>query len=112
MRLLAPAKINLHLRVGPLSASGFHPVLTWMTTVALFDTLTIERLDNRGADEPRVRFTCDDATLPVDSGNLAVRAAEIWVTPRGPGVRSDAGIRLHLEKRVPHGAGLGGGSSD
>ena len=42
MRLLCPAKINLHLRVGRRRADGFHPLLTWMTTVGLFDTLTME----------------------------------------------------------------------
>jgi 4-diphosphocytidyl-2-C-methyl-D-erythritol kinase len=42
MRVLAPAKVNLHLRVGPPRADGFHPLLTWMCTVALFDTLMIE----------------------------------------------------------------------
>ena len=40
--MLAPAKVNLHLRVGPPRADGFHPLLTWMCTASLFDTLTIE----------------------------------------------------------------------
>src|SRR5688500_15610076 len=44
MRLLCPAKINLHLRVGRRRADGFHPLLSWMTTVGLFDTLTVETL--------------------------------------------------------------------
>src|SRR3954452_11779900 len=42
LRVLAPAKVNLHLRVGPPRADGFHPLLTWMCTASLFDTLTIE----------------------------------------------------------------------
>ena len=42
LRVLAPAKVNLHLRVGPPRADGFHSLLTWMCTVSLFDTLTIE----------------------------------------------------------------------
>src|SRR3954467_864078 len=42
MQLLAPAKINLHLRVGRRRDDGFHPLLSWMCTVGLFDTLTLE----------------------------------------------------------------------
>jgi 4-diphosphocytidyl-2-C-methyl-D-erythritol kinase len=93
-----PAKINLHLRVGPARADGFHPLLTWMTTVGLYDRLTATRT---GGTE--VSMTCDDPSLPVDGTNLVVRAA------RALGV---TGVRLHLEKSIPHGGGLGGGSSD
>ena len=53
MRLLAPAKVNLHLRVGPPRADGFHPLLTWMCTVGLFDRLTIEaRSPGAATDAP------------------------------------------------------------
>src|SRR4051812_38361815 len=99
MRLLAPAKINLHLRGGPLQDDGFHPLLTWMVTVGLFDTLTIEADDGVVADRtvvdravgglafvdhvaadsaarnslaPAVQFTCDDDSLPTDERNLVV----------------------------------------
>jgi 4-diphosphocytidyl-2C-methyl-D-erythritol kinase len=41
MRILAPAKINLHLRVGPPLADGFHSLLTWMTTIGLHDTISL-----------------------------------------------------------------------
>ena len=52
MELLAPAKINLHLRVGRRRDDGFHPLLTWMCTVGLFDTLTLEA--DTAAGEPHV----------------------------------------------------------
>ncbi|MBC7785034.1 MAG: 4-(cytidine 5'-diphospho)-2-C-methyl-D-erythritol kinase, partial [Burkholderiales bacterium] len=47
MRVLAPAKLNLHLRVGPKQSDGFHPVNTWMVTVGLFDKLDFS-LDTAG----------------------------------------------------------------
>src|SRR5262245_38458279 len=101
MRLSCPAKINLHLRVGRRRVDGFHPLLTWMTTVGLFDTLTVEAtpqpagggrlLSSRAADarltEPppgreragaaRILLLSSDLPgLPVDESNLIVRAAQ------------------------------------
>src|SRR5256885_11735976 len=79
MRVPAPAKINLHLRVGPRrEADGFHPLLTWMTTVALFDTLTLVRRPSevaaRGNRDP-FSMSCDEPSLPTDGRNLVVKAA-------------------------------------
>jgi 4-diphosphocytidyl-2-C-methyl-D-erythritol kinase len=94
----APAKINLHLRVGRVRPDGFHPLLTWMTTVGLSDRLTATR-----TDDDAVTMTCDDPSLPIDGSNLVVRAAHsLGVT----------GVRIDLAKSIPHGGGLGGGSSD
>src|SRR5438876_796681 len=83
MRVPAPAKINLHLRVAPRrAADGFHPLLTWMTTIALFDTLTLVRRPaaadtaQAGArDLDWFTLSCDDPALPTDGGNLVVKAA-------------------------------------
>src|SRR5829696_7326641 len=77
MRLLAPAKVNLHLRVGPLDPSGYHPLATWMCTAGLFDTLTFRPLEV-SASSPASRaiaLNCDDATVPCDETNLVYRAA-------------------------------------
>jgi 4-diphosphocytidyl-2-C-methyl-D-erythritol kinase len=107
MRLLAPAKINLHLRVGRRRDDGFHPLLTWMCTVGLFDTLTLEAAgDGRG-----IRFDCDRADLPRDEGNLVVRVANAFRAEL-PAGRGAAPASVTLAKRIPVGAGLGGGSSD
>lgn len=103
MLLLAPAKINLHLRVAPADGSGFHPLLTWMCTVRLFDTLTIEQ-----AQAGQIRLECDDPTLPCNSTNLVLRAAEALSSL----VQPTSGIQMRLQKRIPVGGGLGGGSSD
>ena len=75
MRLLAPAKINLHLRVGKRRGDGFHPLLTWMCTVGLFDTLTIETPAAGHAGVAAVEFDCNRPDLPRDEGNLVVRVA-------------------------------------
>src|SRR4051812_29309506 len=87
MRVPAPAKINLHLRVGPRQADGFHPLLTWMTTIGLFDTLTIVRRrrdENTSPPAPAASrsgsirwfsLSCSDPGLPVDGSNLVTRAA-------------------------------------
>jgi 4-diphosphocytidyl-2-C-methyl-D-erythritol kinase len=108
MRLLAPAKINLHLRVGPLRTDGFHPLLSWMTTVSLFDTLTF-----RSTREAGITLRCDDPSLPTDERNLVVKAARLALSEL-PHERQQSvgGVEIDLHKRIPSGAGLGGGSSD
>jgi 4-diphosphocytidyl-2C-methyl-D-erythritol kinase len=121
LSVLAAAKLNLHLRVGPVQPDGFHPLLTWMVTIGLFDRLTFEhrRLDDDKAgseanDAGCIEFSCDDPTLPTDERNLVVRAARsLGAAARALGCkRSGGATRIHLEKRVPHAAGLGGGSAD
>jgi 4-diphosphocytidyl-2-C-methyl-D-erythritol kinase len=72
MHLYPAAKINLHLRVGPLSSDGFHPLLSWFATVGLFDNLTISPA--QGND---LVFACSDPRIPSDRRNLVVRAAEL-----------------------------------
>jgi 4-diphosphocytidyl-2-C-methyl-D-erythritol kinase len=102
MRIAAPAKINLHLRIGPLRADGFHPLLSWMTTIGLRDTITLS--SSPGSKE--IALTCSDPTLPCDDRNIVMKAAKLL---RGQLNRS---VAIHLEKQIPHGGGLGGGSSD
>src|SRR5690349_134811 len=98
MRVLAPAKINLHLRVGPPREDGFHPLLSWMVTAGLFDTLTFVRQGHRRAPDgieshhaspgeavaddsdaairPIFALSCSDPSLPVTAeGNLVTRVA-------------------------------------
>ncbi len=101
----APAKINLHLSVGALGEDGYHQVATVYHAVSLFDDLTVTpapggiTLDVRGDHV---------AGVPVDSSNLALRAARL-VARRG-GV--DGGARLQLHKGIPVAGGMAGGSAD
>jgi 4-diphosphocytidyl-2C-methyl-D-erythritol kinase len=136
MRVPAPAKINLHLRVGPPRRDGFHPLLTWMVTAGLFDTLTFVRhATPRTADDDKLTgdatggianfaLTCSDPALPTDSaGNLVTRVAAALAdtlsrvgegsTARGASSARETGrVSAFLHKRIPPGAGLAGGSSD
>ena len=129
MRVPAPAKINLHLRVGPLRHDGFHPLLTWMVTAGLFDTLTFVRqplrAEENAAGGSRVfALSCSDPDLPTDSaGNLVTRVATALAdtlsrvgegsTARGASrAREPGAVSAFLNKRIPPGAGLAGGSSD
>jgi 4-diphosphocytidyl-2-C-methyl-D-erythritol kinase len=111
MRLLAPAKINLHLRVGPPRADGFHPLLTWMATVRLFDILELDRCGESG-----MHLECDQADVPCGAGNLVTQAAAVLVESLQEGRQLSSiggtGLQVRLHKRIPVGAGLGGGSSD
>ncbi len=100
MRIISPAKINLHLRIGPPGGDGFHPLLSWMCKVGLHDVIEMEN-----ARQPGVRLRCDRAYVPVDGSNLIVRAAEALRNPQ-------MGADITLQKRIPIGGGLGGGSSN
>jgi 4-diphosphocytidyl-2-C-methyl-D-erythritol kinase len=96
------AKINLYLEVLGKRDDGFHEISTAFQTVSLYDELTFE-LTKTG-----IELQCDDQKLPVDEINLVVRAAN--ELRRLAAV--DAGARITLNKRIPIGGGLGGGSSN
>jgi 4-diphosphocytidyl-2-C-methyl-D-erythritol kinase len=104
--LEAPAKINLSLRILRRREDGFHEIATRMAPLQLADRITLEMLP--GAAPGTVAFRCDDATVPRDEENLAVQA--VRALEKSTGLLP--GVRIHLEKKIPHGAGLGGGSSD
>jgi 4-diphosphocytidyl-2-C-methyl-D-erythritol kinase len=97
---LAHAKVNLSLRVLRRREDGFHEIETFMAPIGLCDSLELE---SGNAFE----FRCDDPGLAGDD-NLVVRAARLFFSETNRAPR----IRLTLRKQIPHGAGLGGGSSD
>ena len=97
----AHAKLNLSLAITGRRADGFHELVSLVVPVALADTLTLE------VGRP-LGLTCDDASLPVDGTNLVLKAAAAYARRR-PSAPTG---HFHLSKKVPHGAGLGGGSSD
>jgi 4-diphosphocytidyl-2-C-methyl-D-erythritol kinase len=101
----APAKINLFLSVLGRRSDGYHDLETWMQKIDLYDTVELELYCGRG-----IEFSCDDASIPADETNLAVRAASAFfrVSKKSKGY----GVRITLQKNIPVGAGLGGGSSD
>jgi 4-diphosphocytidyl-2-C-methyl-D-erythritol kinase len=104
MQLLAPAKINLSFQIKDRRADGFHEIETLMTPISLADRITLERAGDAG----EIHFSCDDPSLPSGDDNLVVRAAKLF--RQRANIMS--GITISLEKKIPQGAGLGGGSSD
>ncbi len=104
MQLFASAKINLSLRILGRRADGFHEIDTLIAPISLADELTIE--PNESASE--LSFSSDDPSLPTGEENLVVRAARSFFAEIGVA----ANVRIELRKKIPHGAGLGGGSSD
>jgi 4-diphosphocytidyl-2-C-methyl-D-erythritol kinase len=100
MEELAPAKVNLFLRVLRWRGDGFHEIETLMAPISLYDSLEIEPAN-------KFEFQCDESGLAGDD-NLVVRAARLFFSE----TNREPKVRLTLRKKIPHGAGLGGGSSD
>lgn len=102
----APAKLNLGLHILRRRPDGYHDLATVFLRIGWADHLT-------AAPAETLTLTCTDASLPTDERNLCLRAAHRLAEVYGVGPEHDGrGAALHLEKHVPYGAGLGGGSSD
>ena len=102
LELSSPCKVNLLLNILGKREDGFHELETVMQPVRLHDNLSFHRT---GSD---IQLTCSEATLPVDARNLVHRAARAFLDTAG--LRE--GVKVHLEKRIPLAAGLGGGSGN
>jgi 4-diphosphocytidyl-2-C-methyl-D-erythritol kinase len=101
MKILTPAKINLTLEIVGKRPDGFHDLATWMLPIGLADHLEIEE-----ATQPS--FTSNITELGNDTSNLIIRAVDEFRND----VSIQGGYRISLEKKIPMGAGLGGGSSN
>jgi 4-diphosphocytidyl-2-C-methyl-D-erythritol kinase len=98
----APAKINLSLKVLAKRGDGFHEVNLLMTKIhGLADEISIEESDV-------FSFECSDSTLPVNETNLVIKATRLFEQL----AQVKCTGKIKLTKKIPHGAGLGGGSSD
>jgi 4-diphosphocytidyl-2-C-methyl-D-erythritol kinase len=102
LELPSPCKVNLLLNILGRRADGFHELETVLLPVAVFDQLSFSRSGRA------VELTCSHPGLPTDGRNLVHRAAERF----RDAARIADGIRIHLEKRIPMEAGLGGGSAN
>jgi 4-diphosphocytidyl-2-C-methyl-D-erythritol kinase len=102
--VFAPAKINVILRILDRRPDGFHNLWSIMQTVALEDEVQI-RLR---ADRQDIQLRCDATQLAADQSNLVYRAAAAVLAR----AQQSIGLDIELRKRIPMGAGLGGGSSD
>jgi 4-diphosphocytidyl-2-C-methyl-D-erythritol kinase len=103
MKLRAPAKVNLSLRILGKRLDGFHELESLMAPISLADEISI----STGIGNS-VRVVCDDPSIPQDDSNLAAVAARQFQAHTGQRFRT----RIAIHKKVPSGAGLGGGSSD
>jgi len=103
MQVLAPAKINLSLKILSRRSDGFHEVETFIAPISLCDEIEIGKSDSN-----EIELHCDDPSVPTGNDNLIVRAAKSFFAA----TKLKPGIAIKLKKKIPHGAGLGGGSSD
>ncbi len=101
--IFSPAKINLFLAITGRRVDGYHDLVSVVAPLGFGDTLQVE-------PSPEGRFTmeCDDPAVPTDESNLVLRAATAFAAATG----GRGGAHFRLEKRIPVGAGLGGGSSN
>ena len=99
--IFAPAKLNLFLAVTGRREDGFHDLVSVVAPLEFGDTLRVEPAGETS-------LVCNDSEVPCDDSNLVLKAARVFFRA----AKWEEGIRFTLEKRIPMGAGLGGGSSD
>ncbi len=97
----ACAKINLFLRITGKQPSGYHELYSLFVPISIYDVLTINRAD-------ATILTCNESDIPTDDRNIVLKTDSI--------LRAEYGLKdcynIHLDKTIPSGAGLGGGSSN
>lgn len=99
----SPGKLNLTLRVAGKRPDGYHEIESLVARVALADSVTVA-----DRDDTLRTLECDDSSIPTDERNLALLAAAKLAQASGV----SRGVRITLNKRIPAGAGMGGGSSN
>lgn len=102
LHLRSSAKVNLSLDILSRREDGYHELASVVHTIGIWDEIDLEVLPNGP-----IEFSCNREELSSNS-NLCVRAVELWNKSHG----STLGARIHLEKNIPVGAGLGGGSGN
>jgi 4-diphosphocytidyl-2-C-methyl-D-erythritol kinase len=111
LKIWAPAKINVGLRVVGKRVDGFHLLDTVMVPVSLYDEIHITKAaanSRNSSSHPSLTISCDNPAVPIGGRNLVFRAAEMIMKETG----IEEPVAIHIKKRIPMGSGLGGGSSD
>jgi 4-diphosphocytidyl-2-C-methyl-D-erythritol kinase len=109
VKIRAPAKINVGLRVVGKRVDGYHLLDTVMIPVSLYDEIYITKSIRKGrSSTAKLTVTCDNPAVPSDEGNIVFRAADLIIKENS----INEPVAIHIVKRIPVGAGLGGGSSD
>lgn len=96
------AKVNLFLDLGGVLMNGYHGIWTVMQSIDLADRITVDLIENG------IEVTCSDKAIPTGEKNIAFKAAALFLEAIG----SEKGVKIHIEKKIPSQAGLGGGSAD
>ena len=107
LTLLANAKINLYLEIIGSRPDGFHELVMVMQSVALADRITLRPLNT-----PTIQIQCDHPQVPTDHTNLAYQAVALLQKRLPNRTNQRGGVEITIEKKIPVGAGLAGGSSD
>ncbi|MBR6478894.1 MAG: 4-(cytidine 5'-diphospho)-2-C-methyl-D-erythritol kinase [Clostridia bacterium] len=106
MRVRAYAKINLMLDILGKTEDGYHDLFMIMQSIGIYDDVTVE-LSGR---PNTVSITCSDENIPTDKKNIAHKAAKAFMQKLDK--KPCPGVKIHIEKNIPHAAGLAGGSAD
>lgn len=102
MRLFSPAKINLFLHIFGKRPDGYHELATLICCIGLYDSICLD------FKADAISVSCRHPLVPTDQTNLAYRAAEFFFKH----IDVKAGVHIAIEKQIPVGSGLGGGSSN
>ena len=109
--IFSPAKINLYLAVTGRRVDGFHDLVSVVAPLTFGDELTATLVERRG--DELFSLECDRPDVPRDASNLVLKAAQAFAAQTGwPDCAGQKSVHFALTKRIPMGAGLGGGSSN
>lgn len=100
----AYGKINLMLDILSRLDNGYHDLFMIMQSVSIYDEITVELTDKKG-----IEITCSVPEIPTDEKNIAYKAAKAFLSYNNI---DNVGIHIHINKNIPHAAGLAGGSAD
>ncbi len=103
LSIASPCKVNLHLSIERRRPDGFHEIKTLFHRVSLQDTIHVQRTQASG-----IQLAVSDPDIPTGADNLVWRAAELFLKQ----YPQPGGVSLRIDKHIPAGAGLGGGSSN
>ena len=104
IKVKAYAKINLMLDIVSTRTDGYHDLFMIMQSIGIYDTITVAQTDTK-----KITITCNINDIPLDESNIAHKAAAAFFTAAKI---KNKGINIDIVKRIPHAAGMAGGSAD
>ena len=105
IKVKAYAKINLLLDIVSTRTDGYHDLFMIMQSVGIYDTVTVEKTKGN-----KITLSCNIDGIPLDEHNIAHKAATAFFNVQG--IKKNKGVHIDIQKRIPHAAGLAGGSAD